>query len=323
MDAHFDLATDLDARRRLFGMRNVFSDRHAGRIREGGWNCLTSSLFITSNYVPEVALRKALDQIAALHAEIEEQPGFLALCRSMEEADAANAAGKTAVFLSLEGLEPLGSDLELLRIFYKLGVRAVGIAWSRRNYAADGCALSSAVEGRRGGLTAFGIEVVRAAERLGMLLDISHLNDEGVEDLARFTTKPFIASHSNCRALVPVMRNLTDEQIKLVASRGGVVGMNGCSVIVAPERADMRALAEHVDHVVRLVGIDHVGLGLDCCDRLQSFFHEPPAPAFYDVVGDHGKLPEFVAVLIAKGYGDDDIAKIVGGNFRRVYEAVL
>ncbi len=325
MDAHFDLAMDLDDRREQ-GARCVYTDRHDALMCAGGWNCVVSSLFIHSYQLPEMGLRKALDQISALLAEAEEQSDKIALCTSMREVDAANAAGKLGVLLSFEGLDPIGNDLSLLRVFYRLGVRAAGLAWSRRNYAADGCAFRSVREGRKGGLTAFGVAALEEAERLGMLIDVSHLNDEGLEDVFRYAKKPFIASHSNCRELVPSMRNLTDDQIRRIADRGGVIGMNGCSAFVSADaRADVgpRELCDHIDHIVRLVGDDFVGLGLDCCDRLADFHVSPPSIPSYDTVKDHGQLPLLVAELLARGYSEPSVAKILGGNFRRVYEEVV
>jgi membrane dipeptidase len=325
IDAHFDVALDLDDRRDQ-GAKRVYTDRHDEFLRAGGWNCVVSSLFIHSWQLPEMALRKSLDQISALISEAEEQSEKIAICTSVKEVGEANASGKLGIMISFEGVEPLLNDLSLLKVFYRLGVRAVGLAWSRRNYAADGCDFSTKREGRKGGLTSFGVDVVEEAERLGMLLDISHLNDEGVEDVARFAKKPFIASHSNCRALVPVMRNLTDDQIKLVASRGGVIGMNCCSAFVSSDkRSDIGPadLCRHIDHIVKLVGDDHVGLGLDCCDRLADFHTTPQSVEAYDTIKDHSKLPELVAVLLEKGYRDESVKKIIGGNFRRVYEEVV
>ena len=326
MDAHFDLGCDLDDRREM-GAKSVYTDRHEELVRFGGWNCLVSSLFIHSWQLPEMGLRKALDQISALLAEAEEQPEKIALCRSMVEVEAANVTGRTAILLSFEGVDPIGSDLSLLRIFHELGVRAVGLAWSRRNYAADGCTFSPVVEGAKGGLTAFGVQVLEECERLGMLVDVSHLNDEGFADVVRFAKKPFIASHSNCRALVPHMRNLTDEQIRFVADRGGVIGMNCCSAFVSQGkngRVGPRGLVPHMQHIVKLVGDDCVGLGLDCCDRLADFRQAPPSlGGTYDTVPDHGHLPELVAWMLDAGFSDESVVKILGGNFRRVYSEVI
>jgi membrane dipeptidase len=324
MDAHFDLAMDMDDRREL-GESKVYTGRHSGLVRAGGWNCLVSSIFIHSWQLPEMGLRKALDQISALVSEEREQPDDIVLCDSMEEVARANAAGRVAIIVSLEGADPVGSDLRLLQIFHRLGVRALGLAWSRRNYSSDGCSFTAQREGRKGGLTKFGVDLLEEAERLGMLIDISHLNDEGVEDVARFAKRPFIASHSNCRALAGSMRNLTDGQIRLVADSGGVIGMNGVSFLVSDEAGNdigARELSAHIDHIIKIAGDDFVGLGLDCCDGLVDVHKTAPDIHSYDTLADHGHLPELVAVLLEKNYREESIAKILGGNFRRVYSEV-
>lgn len=326
MDAHFDLGCDIDDRREL-GAERVYADRHEDLVRSGNWDCLVSSIFVHSYQLPEMGLRKALDQISALMAEAEEQPDMIMLCRNMSEVDEANAKGRTALLLSLEGADPIGNDLSLLRIFYTLGVRSIGLTWSRRNYAADGCTFSPQREGARGGLTAFGVELLEESERLGILVDISHLNDEGVADVARFATKPFIASHSNCRELMPHARNLTDGQIRLVADSGGVIGMNCCSAFVSQDtggRISPAGLVTHMQHIVKLVGDDFVGLGLDCCDRLADFRKTPPnIGGTYDTVPDHSHLAELAAWMINAGLSDGSIKKILGANFRRVYSEVI
>ncbi|MCL2684492.1 MAG: dipeptidase [Synergistaceae bacterium] len=324
MDAHFDLAVDIDERRET-GATHVFSQRHDDLIRAGGWNCIVSSIFVNSWQLPEMGLRKALDQISSLMAEEREQPDKMAICTTMGEVDAANAKGRTGVILSMEGADPVGCDLRLLSVFYRLGVRSIGLAWSRRNYAADGCAFEPRREGLKGGLTNFGVELLEEAERLGMLIDVSHLNDEGLSDAAGFARRPFIASHSNCRAIAGSMRNLTDEQIRLVADSGGVIGMNGVSFLVSGEGGDPGPLelSEHIHHVINLVGDDFVGLGLDFCDRIADIYPSRPGIQAFDVMGDHSALPLLAAILFEKGYGEGRVAKIVGGNFRRVYGEII
>ena len=168
-DAHYDLL-NLLAAKRLEGERtDVFRTDYLEKIRAGGVDLLISSIFIDDRHVPEMALRRALDQIACMHDELAQCPD-LVLCRSVGEIRAARAAGKIALLLSFEGAEPLGNDLNLLRVFYELGVRGIGIVWSRRNYAADGCFFQPRREGRKGGLTDFGARLADEAERLGMYL---------------------------------------------------------------------------------------------------------------------------------------------------------
>ncbi len=284
VDAHYDLLSDV-YRLRKKGERKVIENFYLGDLKQAGVNVLICSLFVSDQYLPEMALRVALDQIGMLHCEIEESLGMFALCRDASEVRKAVEAGQTAFLLSFEGIEPIGNDLVLLRIFYELGVRFVGLTWSRRNYAADGCHFRAVTEGTTGGLTSFGVLLVEEAERLGMILDVSHLNDTGFSDVIKFSKRPFIASHSNSRSLCPVARNLTDEQIKELASRGGVIGLNNMLNFVFPKkqgqessakpipsvelpegREPYEGLLDHAQHIVDLVGSDHLGFGFDLCE---------------------------------------------------------
>ncbi|MGD9250627.1 MAG: membrane dipeptidase, partial [Desulfobacterales bacterium] len=201
----------------------------------------------------------------------------------------------------------------------------LGLTWSRRNHAGDGCAFNAAAEAPQGGLTPFGRALVEKAENLGMLIDISHLNEAGFQDVMAVAHTPVIASHSNCRALADTPRNLRDEQIETLAARDGVMGLNAISAFVGDGRrkrgvADM---LDHVDHVVKIAGIRHVGIGLDFCGGFKNHLSLPHALETYDVLPGHHHLKDFTAGLIQRGYSDDDIALILGGNFMRVFEKVL
>ena len=316
LDAHFDLLTFVLEKRQK-GEKSVIEKDYLPGLRAANVDVVISSLFVSDRFIPEMALRRALDMIAALHEEMAESPGLFSLCRNTAEIAAANARGEIAFLLSFEGLDPIGNDLSLLRVFYELGVRGIGLVWSRRNYVADGCFFDPVREGRKGGLTAFGVQVLDEAKRLGMYIDISHLNDEGVEDVFALYDGPVIASHSNCRALAPVMRNLTDDQISRLAERGGVMGMNACSVFVADPDAKAvteRDLADHVDHIRSLVGDGHVGFGFDFCDEIRDFAAPGPHRE-YDCIKGYGASVEFTAELLRRGYGEDVVRSIMGGSF--------
>ena len=284
VDAHYDLLSDV-YRLRKKGERKVIERFYLEDLKQARVNVLICSLFVSDQYLPEMALKVALDQIGMLHCEIEESFGMFVLCRNASEVRKAVDAGQMALLLSFEGIEPIGNDLVLLRIFYELGVRFVGLTWSRRNYAADGCHFRAIAEGTTGGLTSFGVLLVEEAERLGMILDVSHLNDTGFSDIIKFSKKPFIASHSNSRSLCPVARNLTDEQIKALASRGGVIGLNNMLNFVFPKKQEQESsdkhvppvdvpegkepyegLLDHAQHIIDLVGPDHLGFGFDLCE---------------------------------------------------------
>lgn len=316
LDAHYDLLPlVLDKRRK--GRNRVVEEDYLPAFRAGRVDGVVSSLFVSDDHLPEMGLRRTLDMIAALHAEMEESPGLFALCRSVADIDAARERGELAILLSLEGVDAIGNDLALLRILYELGVRGVGLVWSRRNYAGDGCFFASVREGRKGGLTDFGVRVVEEAVRLGMYLDVSHLNDEGLEDLLSFTDVPLMASHSNCRVLAPSMRNLTDGQIVRLAERGGVLGMNSCSTFVRedPKKdpAGPGELADHALHIKDLVGAEHVMLGFDFCDEMRGP-SDLAEGRYYDCVRGYGESAAFTAALLERGFTDDEAAGVLGGN---------
>lgn len=327
LDAHFDMPMEI-LERSLRDEKDIFRRYHRQNLRRGGIDCLVGALYVNSIWLPEMGLRCALDQISALMAEVESCPEDLAICRTMAEVDGAKREGKIALLLSLEGADPLGNDLRLLPIFHALGVRGLGLAWSRRNYAADGCWFHPRREGRKGGLTDFGVALVEEATRLGMWIDVSHLNDEGFWDVMELVKGPLIASHSNARALVPgMMRNLTDDQIRAIAERGGVIGLNALDAFIGGGGDGRRLLpddlARHADHIARLVGIEHVGIGFDLCDGLPSFHSMPDGFPTYDVIENHGETGRFLQALESRGYSREQVALVAGGNFARVFRQIL
>ena len=330
VDAHYDLLLDV-FRLRTAGERRVIERFYLHDLEASGIDVLICSLFIRDAYLPEMALRHALQQIGMLHWEMEESPGRFALCRSASEVKKAVEAGQIALLLSFEGVEPLGNDLALLRPFYELGVRFVGLTWSRRNYAADGCHFRPVSEGIPGGLTAFGVQLVEEAERLGMIIDVSHLNDAGFTDVLKFAKKPFIASHSNCRALAGVMRNLTDDQIKALAARGGVMGLNNMIHFVYPSektgleispakipdgKPRYEGLFEHIRHVTDLVGPDHIGFGFDLCE-----FEKPETERNKSVFPTYRHVAPFIE-RVGREFSKEIAAKICGENWMRIIETL-
>ncbi len=324
VDAHFDLTYDL-ANRRERGEKKVIENNYLPKFNAGGFDLIVSAIFIHDLFLPEMGLRRALDQISFLHQEIEETPGKFRICLSTREAFTAKEAGETAIFLSLEGAEPLQNDIKLLRIFYELGLRGLGLVWSRRNYAGDGAFFEKTREGRKGGLTPFGVQLIEEAERLGIFIDISHLNDEGFWDVMDIADKPVIASHSNCRALSDSMRNLTDEQIKAVAEKGGVIGMNSVNIFNNRDKKKVTAsdMADHVEHIATIAGIEHVGIGFDICNSFNDYLQIEESFSAYDVIKDHAHLYEFTGALIKKGFSDDDIISVLGKNFLRFFSETI
>lgn len=328
IDGHFDLLLDV-AIQREHGRRNVIESDYLPDFVAGGVQTVVAAIYIDSQFLPEMGLRKALQQISALHAEADESPEKIMVCKSVSDIETAKRLGKIGFVLSLEGAEPLYNDLSMLRVFYELGVRLMGLVWSRRNFVGDGSHFRPVREGRKGGLTEFGVRVVEEAESMGIILDVSHLNDEGFWDLIEIARKPIVASHSNCRSLADSMRNLTDEQIKAIARTNGVIGVNGVNFFVADtdDEADIAHMIDHIDHIVNLVGVEHVGLGLDIIEPFKKY--ESPAVLAqigrndFDVIKGHAKIPELARALANRGYKDEEIELIMGKNFMRVYQEVL
>ncbi|PLT32779.1 dipeptidase [Bacillus sp. V5-8f] len=325
IDAHFDLLMDVSIQRER-GRKQVIETDYLPRFEQGGVNIIIVAIFIDSSFVPQMALQKALNQVAALYEEVRESPDKLMICKDGEDMILAQKRGKIGFLLSLEGVEPIGNDLSLLTIFYELGVRNVGLVWSRRNAVGDGSHFNPVPEGKKGGITDFGVQLIKASEKLGMTIDVTHLNDEGFWDVMEISKKPIIASHSNSRVLANTMRNLTDEQMKAIASKGGVIGVNAVSIIISndDENSNLEKYIDHIDHIVQLVGIDHVGLGLDLCDEFFKYVSAEDIASMprkpFDVIKGHESIPKLIEGLLNRGYSEDELVKILGTNFLTIFK---
>ncbi len=324
-DAHLDLAGEI-YNRYLAGEKDVIKNHYLENFKKGGFNLIVSSLFIDDLFLPEMALRAALGQIRALIEDVESCQGEVMLVKTREDLNKAVNENKIGIIISFEGLEPIGNDIGLLRIFYELGVRAGGLAWSRRNYVCDGCSFNPVEEGQRGGLTSFGVNVVKRMEEMNMLIDVSHLNDEGFLDILKFTNKPFIASHSNSRVIHGRMRNLTDDQIKAIADRNGLIGINAYTNIAGVREGEnpISRLADHIEYMVNLVGAKHVGYGFDLCN---GYYNSELKFKFEthnnDSLNSHAEAVKLTEELLRRGISTEDCKLIIGGNFFRVYSDIL
>lgn len=322
IDMHLDLLMDVERKRRG-GRMWVLRDDYLESFRVGGVTAVVASLYVEEGD-EEDATRHAMNQVAALYAELEECPEFVQVFTAAG-IRSAKREGKIGIMLSFEGAEPMAGNPEALRVFYALGVRILGVCWSRSNWAGDGSRFSDpAYVGY--GLTKSGKAMLRIAEELGMLIDVSHMNERTVADTLAFSTGPLLASHSNTRRHADTPRNLSDEQITAIGKRGGIIGVNGVRLIADvenPGTADLYTLARHMSHIKGLIGAQHLCLGLDQCDRLPLPMTDGAAAELQDLIPTHALLPEFCAVLRDCGFTDRELTGILGENALRVMEQVL
>jgi membrane dipeptidase len=327
VDFHFDLLIDLYEKRDKPG---VLVSHFLAEFEAGGIGVLGVAIYIEDRYLPEMGLRVALDQVARLYAEAEQTERF-AICKTFAEIEQARAANKIALIITMEGVEPLGEDLNLLRAFYELGVRSVGLTHARRNAAGSGGIFKSSGS-PRDGMTNFGREVVSECERLGIVIDLAHINPKGFEEIADLTSKPLIVSHTNARKFCDIERNISDEQIKIIGDRGGVVGINAILVSPHANTSTIDRYVDHIEHMIDLIGIDGVGIGFDFCEYL---FQQLPEnvraelaakltkPHFIPDLTNHSHARNLTRKLIERGFSDEDVGKILRGNWLRIFQEWL
>jgi membrane dipeptidase len=258
------------------------------------------------------ALAEALAQVALLLRLERASGGRVRVARAAADLDGA----ELAAVLHLEGAEPIGPGLAELDVLQAAGMRSLGPAWSRPNAFATGVPFDFPGSPDQGpGLSDAGRALVRACAELRVLVDVSHLNARGFWDVAELSDAPLVASHSGAHALCPSPRNLTDDQLRAIGERGGLVGINFHVGFVRADGAEdadtpLSAIAAHAAHVADLAGVEAVALGSD--------FDGATMPA---ALGDVTGLPELLAALREAGFGDADLTKVAHGNWRRVLEA--
>src|SRR5579859_3331012 len=325
------------------------------RMKEGGVGAIFFSIWIPSKITGPDAVKHALDQIDAVREQARKHPKEIALATTAAEVREARKNGKIAALMGVEGGHMIASDLGVLRAYAALGVRYMTLTHSGNDEWAD----SSTDTSVHGGLSDFGKDVIREMNRLGVMVDISHVSDKTFYDALVVSKAPLIASHSSCRAICDAPRNMTDQMIKDLAARGGVIQINyhvgflsqefrnaekadpeidkaiaaevqrrcgdkeGCQLIEGDRitreyvekgklpRVDWTKIIEHIDHAVKIGGVEHVGLGSDFDGANMPYGME-----------DASKLPNITEALLRKGYSEDDVRKILGENTLRVMAEV-
>jgi membrane dipeptidase len=344
LDPHFDIAVP-----------HTDGNIDLPRMRDGGMTAIFFSIWISGKILGPDAVKQALDQIDAVRETVRKHPDQMVLATSAEDVREAKKQHKIAALMGVEGGHMMGNDLAVLRTFAALGVRYMTLTHMENNEWAD----SSTAKPEHNGLTPFGKDVVREMNRLGMIVDISHVSDKTFYDVLETSKAPVFASHSSCRAICNAARNMTDDMIRDLAKHGGVIQINyhvgflsqeyrdyenahpevtkeitaevkkrcgdgeACSLTAGDQvvrdfmkegklpKVNWTVILDHIDHAVKIAGIDHVGLGSDFDGAVMPIGME-----------DATHLPQITDALLKKGYSESDIRKILGENTLRVLSEV-
>ena len=263
VDLHGDILSDVSKRRHINEETGVLKRLHYANLQKGQVKIQVLPIFIEYAYQPEGSLRQSILYVASLIHELDESSDIFMRIKNAEDLDKVMASDKIGLMLSFEGVEPIARDFELMAVFQDLGLHMVGLTWNWANTVAEGC-----VEDSNSGLTFIGRNMVKEMSRLGMMLDVSHLSVKSFWDAIEIQTGPVLASHSNAQGVYKSARNLDDDQIKALAERGGIIGLNFIPKFVGPSGTDYNKLAEHAAYIANLVGIQHVAVGADYVDYL-------------------------------------------------------
>lgn len=361
VDGHDDIPTVLLAKAANIGDKNLETHNDLAKMKSGGLTGSFFSIYVEGDLAEKPtttgggALRRAIDLVDITYRQVERYPNDLVLATSASDIRRAKRDEKIAVLMGIEGGHAIENSLSALRVLHRLGCRYMTLTHTNTNEWADSAGFSGTPPVRHHGLTPFGEEVVREMQRIGMLVDVSHVSDETFNAVMRVAQAPVIASHSSARAIADHRRNLSDDMLRALAKNGGVAMVNFWSLLLSNEfGAGMRAwnekhgaaiaelrakykddpvsyhkelvklrseteplpkvplslLVDHIDHMVKVAGVDHVGLGSDF----------DGVDALPDGIDGVDSLPKITLELLRRGYEDEDVLKILGENFLRVFE---
>lgn len=287
------------------------------RMRQGGVDCEFFALYTPNDMPSDAALRRVMEMLAAVHDSILEAED-VRLALSATDVVENSRHGRLSIALGLENAAPLCKSLGLLKEMYRSGVRYVTLTHNGNNEICD-AALAS--EKRWNGLSAFGRDFVKEMNSIGMMVDVSHISDEAFYDVLECSSAPVVATHSCCRALCASPRNMDDDMIRSLARAGGVVQINfyphflkaGCDPSVPASLPSCKTVADHIEHVIDITGsVENVGIGSD----FDGIDFTPQG------LEDISKMPCLLRELSGRGYTQQEVSKIAGGNFLRVWQAV-
>lgn len=354
IDTHCDTPMVMLDKGLDIGQKSNTNDLDLIRMKEGGLDAVFFAAFVANDLDQKNPAKKALEMIDVIYEQVGKYPDLARMAFSPGDIWDIHREGKRAILIGIENGGPLEGNLHVLRDFYRLGVRYITLTHNGNN---DICDSSGAGTPKWNGISPFGKEVIKEMNRLGMLIDVSHISDKAFQDVLEFSEAPVFASHSSTRCLCGVGRNMSDDMICALAKKGGVIQITYCSFFVdddyrkkaeanekllepemnlikekykdnpeafwneaivlwkknAPPAPALEKLIDHIDHAVKLVGVDHVGLGSDY-DGAGSY------PVGLENVSG---IPLITYHLLKRGYSEKSIKKILGSNFLRVFERVI
>jgi membrane dipeptidase len=331
-DGHSDLVVDI-LRRQEAGERAILLNHHVEPLRTAGVKVMmfsTGGDGPTQNIGSDDPFWCTMIRIRALLADLEESAERVTLCLTMKDVDRALAEEKLAALMMIEGAAPLKTSIEALDILYRWGIRSVQLTWNARNLVGDGCGESAT----GGGLTRFGKVLIRDMNRRQMLLDLSHASEALFYSVADTAGAPFIVSHANARAVCDHPRNLTDDQLRVLAEHHGVIGLCMFPWFIDSKRPSIERLADHLDHIVGVIGIEHITIGADFIYYAPEIFGRELSSRDKTGMYDKGfNLPQELRDLRSfalletemekRGYSRADMAKVFSENLLRVYREVI
>jgi membrane dipeptidase len=311
-----------------------FPKEHLINVRDCGLTAVNDSVPLL-----HVGFRETVDKFVDLHRLVQQFPDVIDVALSAEDIESAKKAQKWCLICGFQSSDPIEGDIGPLTVFHRLGLRIFGLNYNERDFIGDGC-----TERTDSGLSRFGMDVVEELNRLGITIDLSHSGDRTRMDTLELTKDPVVFSHANARSVCDSPRNVTDEQLKALAEKDGVIGL--CvfgplvKTTVGKERPTMEDFVKQVDYVCNLIGIDHVGLSTDL-----GFGYFSPPYKYYRELGElvaraHSAVyrgtkeeeayilekitdwPQLTVGLVSGGYSDQEVQKILGGNFMRVFKKV-
>ncbi len=307
VDAHCDTITRI-----IETNENLYSNKchiDIKRMKSEGKFVQFFAAFIKPVHTQAYSMRWAIKCFDRLFQEIKKNNDDMMLCCNYIDIDKALESNRIAAILSIEDGIALQGELSALRCFYDLGARSICLTWNNRNEIADGCRVESG-----GGLTRFGRDVIREMNKLGMLIDVSHLSEKGFWDVMEESSSPIIASHSNAQKICHHVRNLNNEQLNCIRENNGAIGINFCPDFLNDgTSAGVSDIIRHIEYIISVTGIDHVGLGADL-DGIDE------TPNGISGVQDINKI---FNELFKLNYSQEDVEKIAGKNFLRVIKDVL